>query len=404
MGYSKKQKILIFSSSLFFLFVLGVMFFYREVYAVVVATLNLTNSQSGHITCNGGTLRSVALDQTGLRYELHCEGGAAQVSPTPVSSASPPPPSSTTCNPTIEQLPDWQNATTITNPYLPMPVGLVNTLEGGGESVRVTVTEQTKVVAGVTTRVVEEYETVGGVLSEISYNYFAQAPDGTVCYFGEDVDVYSNGQVTGHGGSWLAGEGQNKAGVMMPAAPAIGQKFRIEDAPGITIEEGEVTGVGVALATPARGFDDVVTITENYTEISYKAYARGVGMIRDNDMLLVSSNQLGSSNSPSPSPSTNPSPSPSAAASPPAGDILPPTGVFPITERIINFTEMPQNLQDKVNALHPAPPAIILETKYEEYANGAKAYGIEYVIEGHRWDVGITVAGTVFRDELELVP
>jgi hypothetical protein len=34
-----------------------------------------------------------------------------------------------------------------------------------------------------------------GLLVEVSRDFFAQAPGGTVCYFGEDVDDYEDGEI-----------------------------------------------------------------------------------------------------------------------------------------------------------------------------------------------------------------
>lgn len=69
--------------------------------------------------------------------------------------------------------------------------------------VQIAVLPDTEVIAGVETRVVEEREWLDGNLVEISRNCVAQASDGTVCYFGEDVDDYRNGIVSGHAGGWL---------------------------------------------------------------------------------------------------------------------------------------------------------------------------------------------------------
>ena len=49
--------------------------------------------------------------------------------------------------------------------------------------------DDTEVVAGIETRVVEEKEWEDGEVIEVSRNFFVQAPDGTVCYYGEDVDM-----------------------------------------------------------------------------------------------------------------------------------------------------------------------------------------------------------------------
>ncbi|MGE5072664.1 MAG: hypothetical protein ACM3MF_04480, partial [Anaerolineae bacterium] len=71
----------------------------------------------------------------------------------------------------------------------------------------ITVLNQTREIGGIQTRVVEEREEVNGSVVEVSRNYFAiDAQTGDVFYFGEEVDLYSNGQLTGHGGAWIAYE------------------------------------------------------------------------------------------------------------------------------------------------------------------------------------------------------
>ena len=119
-----------------------------------------------------------------------------------------------------------------TNPYFPMDVGKQWILEGGDERVQVTVLDETEEVAGVTTRVIEEREWEKGELHEVSRNFFAQAADGTVCYFGEDVDVYRDDGTITHEGAWRAGSAGYRPGIIMPADPRPGMRFQTEVAPG----------------------------------------------------------------------------------------------------------------------------------------------------------------------------
>src|SRR5215210_7023274 len=73
----------------------------------------------------------------------------------------------------------------IDNGFFPLPVGHRVTLEGEEGSahllVRITSLDETETVAGVETRVVEEFESKDGQVVEISRNFFAQSADGTVC-------------------------------------------------------------------------------------------------------------------------------------------------------------------------------------------------------------------------------
>ncbi|OGG03395.1 hypothetical protein A2W14_07510 [Candidatus Gottesmanbacteria bacterium RBG_16_37_8] len=174
----------------------------------------------------------------------------------------------------------------ITNEFYPLPLGKVLVIEDASFKVQFSVLNQTEAVAGVTTRVIEEREWKNGSLIEISRNFFVQAPDGTVCYFGEDVDIYSGGQITGHSGAWRAGVGQNKPGIIMPAHPAVGQKYQQEIAPGIAMDRAEHISMGQSFTTPAGTFNDVLLVEE--TPPSTKRYQRGIGMIYDDGAVLTS--------------------------------------------------------------------------------------------------------------------
>lgn len=171
-------------------------------------------------------------------------------------------------------------STTISNPFFPFPVGKSLVLEDpGGFKVQITSLDQTEIIAGVTTRVIEEREWQSGTLIEISRNFFVQTADGTVCYYGEDVDIYQNGQVVNHQGAWRAGVGANKPGIFMPANPVVGQKYQQEIAPGVAMDRAEHISMGGTMNTPAGTFTDTLFITEDPP--SDKTYARGIGLIYD---------------------------------------------------------------------------------------------------------------------------
>jgi hypothetical protein len=182
----------------------------------------------------------------------------------------------------------------IDNPFLPLPVGSVTVLEGEeeGETVRVQVSvlDEVEMVADVETRVVEEREWEGAQLVEVSLNFFVQEPAGSVCYFGEDVDDYEDGQIVGHAGAWRAGEDGALPGILMPTDPQIGMTYRQEVAPGVAEDRGEITAMGTRIVTPGGTFDDTLTVRETSpldAGASLKHYARGVGMIYDDGLDLA---------------------------------------------------------------------------------------------------------------------
>jgi hypothetical protein len=180
----------------------------------------------------------------------------------------------------------------IDNEFLPLPEGKAQVLTGTEDGValrlEIRVLAETFEVAGVTTRVVEERDLEDGELAEVSRNYVAQAPDGSVCYFGEDVDVYAGGVVTGHPGAWLADPagGTDRPGLLMPApAPAVGDYWSQEVAPGVALDRAEVVGVGETFVVPAGTYHDTIR-TREWTPLEpddeeFKVYARGVGLVID---------------------------------------------------------------------------------------------------------------------------
>lgn len=165
-------------------------------------------------------------------------------------------------------------------------------LEGLDEKVLITVLERTKIVDGVKTRVVEEREFEDGELKEVSFNYFAMdKTTKAVYYFGEDVDIYENGKVVRHEGEWLAGVDRAHFGLIMPGVPKIGYAHYQEMAPGKALDRGEIVSLTEAIKTPAGEFKDCLKVLEtsglDTDERGFKTYAKGIGIVQDEDMLLV---------------------------------------------------------------------------------------------------------------------
>ena len=200
-----------------------------------------------------------------------------------------------------EPNPSWQQefdlarctlASTGRNRYFVLEPGFQLVLEGGTTRVQITVLDETRRVAGVETRVVEEREWKGGQLHEVSRNYFALCQQtGGVFYFGEDVDYYENGRVVRHDGAWLAGTGGNRAGLIMPGAPRVGMRYYQEVAPGVAMDRAEIVSLNETCETPAGRFSDCLKVKED-TPLEagageYKYHAPGVGLVQDEDLRLT---------------------------------------------------------------------------------------------------------------------
>ncbi len=164
-------------------------------------------------------------------------------------------------------------------------------LEGGSERVAITVLDETRTIDGVVTRVIEEREWKNNELIEISRNFFAICEStGDTFYFGEDVDDFAGGEIVGHGGAWLAGEGEARAGLIMPGNPSVGMRYYQEIAPGVALDRAEVISLDETLTTPAGTFSDALKTEETSglkNERDFKTYARGIGLIQDEALLLV---------------------------------------------------------------------------------------------------------------------
>jgi hypothetical protein len=195
------------------------------------------------------------------------------------------------CNPRTAKFADE-----IDNPFFPLPVGRQIVLEGQESGtdllVRITVLDEVEMVAGVKTRVVEEYESENGRVVEISRNFFAQTKQGTVCYFGEEVDIFdAEGNVTSNAGAWRADGDKFVPGIFMPASVQVGQAFQQEIAPGIAEDQAKVTSIGDATEVPSGTFDNTATLLDRNPldgSEGTKIYARDIGLIVDGAARMTS--------------------------------------------------------------------------------------------------------------------
>ena len=133
-----------------------------------------------------------------------------------------------------------------------------------------------------------------GELVERSFNYFAQADDGTVYYFGEVVNIFENGVVVSHEGSWLVGGptqptdppdagNATTPGLFMPANPELGDIFKQEDLFPIVDETDTIVGVDLDVIVPAGKYDGAIQVKETSRidlGAELKWYAPGVGVVK----------------------------------------------------------------------------------------------------------------------------
>ena len=159
------------------------------------------------------------------------------------------------------------------------------------EKLVITVLHETKMIGNTETRVVEENESINGKTVEISRNFFAYCKEnGSIYYFGEEVDIYKKNKIVSHEGAWIAG-GKNKAGIVMPGVITPGAIYFQEMAPDIAMDQMKIISLSENQQTPAGIFTKVLK-TEETTPLEpgikeYKLYALGIGLIKEGNLELV---------------------------------------------------------------------------------------------------------------------
>jgi hypothetical protein len=225
----------------------------------------------------------------------------------------------------------------ITNPLFPLSSIGPKVFEGEStdpdtgevveERLESRVLPETRVVAGVTVTVLEEKAFEDGELVELALDFFAQHSDGSVYYFGEEVDNYEDGQLKDHAGAWLAGEGANQPGIIMPAAPQLNQTYQQEDAPGVAEDMATVLALDETVTVPSGTYTGCMK-TREFTPLEpgieeFKWHCPGVGLVKEEgDGSLLELASVG----PAPQP-TAAAPAPTTAQpTVPAGIAAPSTG------------------------------------------------------------------------------
>jgi hypothetical protein len=176
----------------------------------------------------------------------------------------------------------------ITHPYFPLPPRTRWTyreLDGSSVlSVTVVATTKTKRIAnGVTARVVRDTVRENGKIIEDTFDWYAQDRAGNVWYLGEDTAEFENGKVASRGGSFEAGVDGAQPGIIMPAEPQPGLKYRQEYYRGEAEDNGEILATDQLVQVPAGKYKgavltkDTVTIEPSVQE--YKLYVKDVGLV-----------------------------------------------------------------------------------------------------------------------------
>ena len=181
------------------------------------------------------------------------------------------------------------------NPFFPLEQSRTWIYWSVGETITVTVTPRTRRIGGVTClavngRVADE----NGVVVEDTDGWYAQHVDGTVWSCGETVRKAARpggtlrAEPAGGKGSWQAFRHLAKPGVLMSAAPRLGDVFRREFALGDAEDAAEVLSITGSAKVPGASCAGDCLVTRDFTPLDpgmavHRYFAPGIGLILEVD-------------------------------------------------------------------------------------------------------------------------
>jgi hypothetical protein len=178
----------------------------------------------------------------------------------------------------------------VTNPWFPLKPGSVWHYEGLKEGIKTTdkvvATHRRKEILGVATTVVHDVVSVGGRPEEVTDDFYAQDRNGNVWYFGEETEeLNANGKPTSTEGSFEAGVGGARPGVLIPGHPQVGLVGRQEFLKGEAEDHFQVLDLKASVSVPFVSTRRALRTREwtplEPATVDNKYYVRGVGTVRE---------------------------------------------------------------------------------------------------------------------------
>lgn len=183
--------------------------------------------------------------------------------------------------------------TGITNPYFPLEPGttkyFIKKGKGGGQvttqHITMDITHDTKVILGVTCEVIHDYVKENGIVTEDTYDWYAQDNRGNVWYFGEATQKLTDtGWSTA--GSWEAGVDGAQQGIIMYAHAGghLGETYYQEYYVDVAEDQATLLSNTSTVNIRLGNFIHCVE-TQEFSrllpgDVTKKSYAPGLGEIR----------------------------------------------------------------------------------------------------------------------------
>jgi hypothetical protein len=183
-------------------------------------------------------------------------------------------------------VPSFSHSTKVTNPLFPISTlnaVILGEVDGEPLKIETTLLPQTKTVQW-SGQQIEALQSqfcayLKGRLAEVAVDLYAQADDGSVWYFGEDVVDYDRGVAATTEGTWRVGL-DGPAAMIMPAHPKVGDVYRTENIPGVAFEQVTVKRVGVTVNGPSGPIKGAMVgqeLHQDETALEPKTFAPGHG-------------------------------------------------------------------------------------------------------------------------------
>ena len=182
--------------------------------------------------------------------------------------------------------PTFSNPTDVSNPLFPIRsiarAVFYGYVEGEPLRLETTLLAETRTFdmdgQPVETLVSQFLALVNGRIHEIAIDHYAQADDGSVWYFGENVFNYEDGEVADTEGTWFAGR-DGPAAMIMPANPRVGDVWRPENICEIVFEEVTAKETGLTVQSAHGPVSGALKVQELHMEgaLEDKTFAPGYG-------------------------------------------------------------------------------------------------------------------------------
>jgi hypothetical protein len=147
------------------------------------------------------------------------------------------------------------------------------------------VTHRTKKILGIQCTVVRDTVSEHGRAIERTFDWYAQDKHGNVWYMGELSLERKHGHFAKASDSWKSGVNGGKPGIIMPADPKPGDRYRQEYyPPGEALDEAHVLGHRGTVTVPFGTFNSPL-VTSEFSPLEpqteQKYYVAGVGEVKE---------------------------------------------------------------------------------------------------------------------------